>query len=55
MRDTHTPPDAIKPSDYGYCPICGAECLRRERRLNGNDTCKNGHVYPSREAVHKPQ
>lgn len=41
-------------SAYGYCPVCGGECEDRERRLNGNDTCVNGHVYPSRTAVHVP-
>lgn len=35
---------------YGFCPICGAPGVSRERRPNGNDTCQNGHVYPSREA-----
>jgi hypothetical protein len=39
---------------YGYCPTCGAEGLRRERRLNGNDTCKNGCVYPSASALSSP-
>lgn len=34
-------------SGYGYCPHCGAEVASRERRLNGNDTCAAGHVYPS--------
>lgn len=33
---------------YGFCPHCGAEVATRERRLNGNDTCRGGHVYPSR-------
>jgi hypothetical protein len=36
---------------YGNCPICGAEAVNRERRLNGNDVCKNGHTYPSKEAI----
>jgi hypothetical protein len=36
---------------YGYCPICGAESVNRERRLNGNDRCLNGHVFPSKEAI----
>lgn len=34
-------------SPYGYCPHCGAASLVRERRPHGNDTCANGHVYPS--------
>jgi len=35
----------------GCCPHCGATCKERERRPNGNDTCENGHVYPSSTAV----
>ena len=37
-------------SKLGYCPHCGAAGVQRERRPNGNDTCENGHVYPSRAA-----
>ncbi len=34
---------------YGYCPHCGAEVTGRTRGGDaGNDTCKAGHVYPSR-------
>lgn len=36
---------------YGYCPICYAECVMRERRMDGNDYCKNNHCYPSRDAI----
>ncbi len=36
---------------YGRCPHCGAAGVSRERRLNGNDTCAGGHVYPSCAAV----
>lgn len=36
---------------YGYCPNCGAPGERRERRPNGNDTCANGCVYPSKDAL----
>jgi hypothetical protein len=36
---------------YGVCPHCGGSCRLRERRLNGSDTCVNGHVYPSSAAV----
>ena len=39
-------------SDYGFCPRCGAPGQQRERRINGNDTCQNGHVYPSKDAVY---
>lgn len=35
---------------YGLCPICGAPGVTRERRPGGNDTCKAGHCYPSRDA-----
>ena len=36
--------------DYGKCPICGEEGVSRERRIDGNDTCKKGHTYPSKSA-----
>jgi hypothetical protein len=36
---------------YGKCPVCGVAGKTRERRLNGNDTCINGHTYPSAEAI----
>ena len=39
---------------YGYCPQCGGMGMSRERRLNGNDRCENGHSYPSSTAVAKP-
>lgn len=32
---------------YGYCPICGAEVISRERRPNGNDRCEKGHTIAS--------
>lgn len=38
-------------SAYGTCPLCGGKTISRERRLNGNDICENGHVYPSRMSV----
>jgi len=38
---------------YGYCPKCGLPGIARERRMNGNDTCTQGHVYPSSEAIQK--
>lgn len=41
----------IKESPYGYCPHCGANGARRERRLNGDDTCEKGHTYPSKDAI----
>jgi len=37
-------------SPYGNCPVCGAPGQTRERRLGGNDTCADGHTYPSRAA-----
>ena len=40
---------------YGFCPICGGEGVQRERRLNGNDKCENGHTYPSRSALTSPE
>lgn len=39
------------PTPYGLCPVCGQPGFARERRPNGNDTCPNGHTYPSRDAV----
>jgi hypothetical protein len=38
-------------SVYGNCPICGTYIESRERRINGNDRCANGHVFPSKKAV----
>lgn len=43
-----------KPGDYGFCPICGCHGRTRERRLNGNDTCVNGHSYPSAHSRTEP-
>lgn len=41
---------------YGYCPICGEKGRSRERRLNGDDMCYNGHNYPSIAALQsKPE
>lgn len=52
-REGYTPyvEQREKPAVYGYCPKCGAPGVMRERRLNGNDTCEKGHVYPSASAV----
>ena len=36
---------------YGLCPHCGQPGEKRGRRPNGNDTCGNGHVYPSASSV----
>lgn len=38
---------------YGYCPIkgCNASGVTREKRPGGNDTCRNGHTYPSADAL----
>jgi len=33
---------------YGYCPECKGH---GERRLNGNNQCVNGHIYPSKDAL----
>lgn len=40
-------------SAYGYCPHCGSKGVSRERCLDGNDTCENGHIYPSKSALEK--
>ena len=37
---------------YGFCPICGSRGILRERRIDGNDTCANGHSYASNLALH---
>ena len=42
---------AQQAAPYGYCPICGAKGEMRERRMDGNDTCANGHNYKSSKAV----
>jgi len=39
---------------YGFCPVCGAPGSTRGRCLNGNDTCTNGHTYPSATAIFPP-
>lgn len=39
------------PALYGFCPVCGGLGRSRERRPNGDDRCKNGHVYPSSKAI----
>ena len=36
---------------YGYCPVCGGMGKSRERRIDGNDRCENGHIYPSKASV----
>lgn len=36
---------------YGYCPHCKSEGRIRERHPQGNDTCREGHVYPSVKAL----
>lgn len=40
---------------YGYCPICGYLGQQRERRIDGNDKCINGHTYPSKNAIYHRQ
>ena len=39
---------------YGFCPQCRAPGANRERRINGNDVCANGHIYPSKNARNTP-
>lgn len=39
----------------GYCPVCGARGEKRERRMNGDDICEQGHKYPSRDALPEPK
>lgn len=40
----------LPPPKYGYCPLCNARGVARERRISGNDRCQQGHTYPSRLA-----
>lgn len=41
---------------YGYCPYCQSEVTGRTRGgANGNDTCRQGHVYPSRMTLASPK
>jgi hypothetical protein len=47
-------PTSSHRSGYGYCPVCGAEGVSRERRPDGDDKCQNGHKYPSRTALKDP-
>lgn len=49
-----TPPAGGVASPYGICPRCGAPGFSRERRVNGYDTCNNGHTYLSSEAIQMP-
>lgn len=36
---------------YGTCPHCGADSIMRERRIDGNDQCRNGHMFPSKMTI----
>ena len=49
---THT--GAVTSAPYGFCPICGAPGVSRERCIDGNDHCARGHVYPSKSAAAAP-
>jgi hypothetical protein len=48
-------PVATKANPYGYCPVCGAPGVRRERRPDGNDECASGHRYASAKALIPPK
>lgn len=41
----------IAESEYGRCPKCGSAGALRERRINGDDICMNGHKYASASAI----
>lgn len=43
-------PPEPQSAPYGYCPHCGAKGKMRERRIDGNDVCENGHTYNSNYA-----
>jgi hypothetical protein len=47
-------PQPVPDPPYGYCPHCGSPGVKRERRPNGDDTCSNGHKYPSASAMIQP-
>ena len=47
--------ELINFSVFGYCPTCGAPGVSRERRPDGNDTCQNGHEYPSSQSLQTAQ
>lgn len=51
LRPDTTTANEKKLSLYGYCPECGNRGVLRERRIDGNDTCLAGCVYPSKDAV----
>ena len=40
--------NGVDDAPYGYCLVCGAKGVTRERRINGKDTCANGCSYLSR-------
>lgn len=44
-----------KDYSYGYCPTCGGIVTMRERRINGDDICENGHRYPSSQSQKTPK
>ncbi len=54
MAETLARTAARDATRYGYCPRCGGVGVNRERRLNGNDRCENGHQYPSAHAMDIP-
>lgn len=39
------------PNPYGFCPICSGPGVQRQRRLNGDDMCTEGHRYKSSESM----
>lgn len=42
---------SVGESVYGYCPVCGAAGVARERRIHGDDICARGHHYFSSSAL----
>jgi hypothetical protein len=51
LTPTLDSPSVSQESHYGICPKCGGLGVSRERRINGNDICENGHTYKSSEAL----
>lgn len=42
----------VAESTYGRCPECGSAGAMRERRIDGDDICINGHKYASAIAIY---
>ena len=52
VEDFETPTDG---KGYGLCPLCGADAISRERRVDGNTSCADGHVFPTKMTTPYPE